>query len=138
MAPAEEEKRDYTAERNTRAIPIARELLKRLANREDLVMGDASQEEMIEYYSKVYVEDIIPYLLEKEVRIGDIGYIFKIMLQVINYTQDRTALTIELLYDKVTAKKWGKTDTDDVTVTELDQVLKEHFAEEKIAKTVDN
>ena len=133
-----EEKRDYTAERNTRSLPIAKELLKRLALREDLKMGDVPQEELIEYYSKVYVEDIIPYLLENNVRIGDISYIFKIMLQVINYAQDRTELTIDLLYNKATAKKWGKADTDEVTVTELDTVLKEHFNEEKVAKTVDN
>jgi len=131
-----EEKRDYTAERNTRCLPIARELLKRISAHDDLLIGDTTPEESAEYYSKIYVEDIIPYLLEQNVRIGDIGYVFKIMLQAIQLSQDRTEMTLELLYEKATAKKWGKSDTDEVTVTDLDTVLKEHFAEkekEKIA-----
>jgi len=140
--PNEEEK-DLTAEREKRCIPIARELFKRLANREDLPFGevDGGRDYVIEYFQKVYIEDFLPYLIEQNITMGEIKFVFKLMLQPIYDAQYTTEATlIDLFLNKATCALWGKTgpaeSVDNVTIKELDEVLS-RYPELKLQVKVD-
>ena len=123
------ENHDLSAERDEKVLPIARKLLKLLADREDLNMGSRAsiktQEEAAKYYQKVYQDDVVPLLLEHNMKLNDIPYLFSVMLQPIQFTSDITTSSIEMNRDLADAKKYGLKDIQDICVDDIDTALKD-------------
>lgn len=127
QAPQE---RNYTLERDQKVIPIVRELLKRMADRPDLLMGSSQTvvtgaEEFSKYYQKVFAEDLIPLLLKHNPKLKDISYIFSLILQPFQLLNDVVTSSFEMNRDLSDARKYGLSDIDDLDVLGLDKALKE-------------
>ena len=87
--------RDLTQERDNEVITVAKEILKAIANREDVPMGartEAQGLEVAKFFQKVYVEDIAPILMKHNVRMVDITYIFQLVMQPISFVKDMPCL----------------------------------------------
>jgi len=82
---------NLTKKRDEKLIPIARKLLLAIVAREDLVMGGSetiSIEKAAKYYQDKYIDIVIPLLLENDIKIIDIDYLFQLMLQPINLNKE--------------------------------------------------
>lgn len=122
MAP----QRDYSAEREARVVPVAKDLLKRIANHPDLVIGSGkkvTEESMALFYKDLYVSDIIPVIFGANLLLNDIPYLFSIMMQAIQLTSDVTTNSIQQSREIANAKKWGVEDTDDLSLQDLQEAL---------------
>ena len=119
--------RNRTAERDAEIIPVARKLLSRLAAREDLLMGNKgklTEEQAALYYQKLYQEEVVPLLVENNIKLNAIPYLFSIMMQPISLLNDVTTSSFEMNRDLADAGKWGIKDIDDLRVKDLDEALK--------------
>lgn len=118
--------RNYTLERDTEVIPAARELLARLAVRQDLAIGSSqtvTEDVLAEYYKKVYIEDVVPMLRARNLRVSDVPFLFSIMLQSVQLLKDITESSMHMNEDLANAKKWGVADMADLRVDALEAVL---------------
>lgn len=135
QAPAE---RDYTKERDLRVIPVARVLLRRMAARDDLKMGSSvtviSPEALAVYYRNIFKEDVIPVLLEANLKLKDLTYLFSLMLQPTQLLNDVVTSSFEMNRDLSDARKYGLADIDDLDVRGLDAALREANAKDIVDK----
>lgn len=123
-APQEDKQETLNEERDNRCKPVAMAILKMLAGKEDLMIGMVDQDEVVDYYSDLYVE-LIPILQEHNVKVDDLKYIFSIAQQGIQLLNSRTDMTMELLKNQASAFKWGVSDIAEVTINDIDNTLKE-------------
>lgn len=126
-------KKNLTRERDEQLIPVARELLLALAAREDLAMGGSetiSVEKTAEYYQNKYLDIVIPLLIEKDIKVKDIDYLFQLMLIPINFIKEVTISSFAANRDLSDAQMYGLKDIDDLRISDLDKKLKE-FAKSK-------
>lgn len=119
---------DLTKERDDRCIPIVRELIKRLGNRADeLVMEasnkDANRQDTLDYYGKVFLEDVIELLLQNNVRVDEVGYIFRLMLEPITHLSQQTTMALDMHENTALASLYGKNDPREITVVDVHRVL---------------
>jgi hypothetical protein len=125
--PYAKPKRDYTKERDDACIPIARKILKVLASREDLLIGssasNATEEKALEYYADMYVKEIGPMLIEANIKVDHLKYIFTLVRQAVQFIADRTEMTIEHHFNNATAFKWGVKDTDEIDLAMIHEAL---------------
>lgn len=133
---AEQVVRDFTKERDERCLPIARELALLLGTKvSEMPLGSSSQtEEKIEYFSTLVGETIIPTLEKYDVKIDEVGYVFSVLLEMVQQTFDRIEPTIQNAFDQATAYKWGVTDSGDITIGMVRELLTKQ-KEELMAKT---
>jgi len=127
-------KKNLTKERDDELIPVARKLLLSLAAREDLVMGGSetiSVEKAAEYYQNKYLDVIVPLLLEKDIKIKDIDYLFSLMLQPINFIKEVTVTSFDSNRSRSDAQMYGLKDIGDLRISDLDRKLKEFAKKEK-------
>lgn len=119
-------KRDLTKERDERCIPIAREMLKRIAAREDLPLGNhgKSEEEIVNYYGDLYMEEIAFLLHKADVRVEeDINYIFQLAFEPLTQIQTRTTMTINARYRQAVSNFFGVKNAEDVTINHILRAL---------------
>ena len=119
---------DLTKQRDAECIPLAREILKILAAHDDLRIGTEVQqgnEADVEFYSKLYADELMPKLLESNIKLDHLLYVFQLVRQAIDLLQERTQMTVELRYNQADAKLWGVTDTSELRLADLQRVLTE-------------
>jgi len=108
--------------RDERCIPMAREVLKAIANQPNLALGsDVSEKERIECYESIF-NKIMDYFRELDVPLKDIGYVFTLVTQGLNFTKDLVTMSMDNNVKRADSKLWGK-NTDDLTVQDVDKVL---------------
>lgn len=120
--------RDLTQERDNEVIPAALAILKAIANKPDLPMGartEAQGLEVAKYYQKLYQEDIVPILLEHNLRLVDIPYLFQLVLQPVNFAKDLTDASLKMNEEIATAGLWGVAELADIRIKNLDAKLTE-------------
>lgn len=126
--------RDLTAERDAEVLPLVRKLLVALASREDLMMGSSSTisaDKAAEYYQKVYLEVVVPLLLESNIKLNAIPYVFSVILQPFQLLNDVVTSSFEMNRDLADSFKYGIGDIDDLRVLDLDAALKTGVEEVK-------
>ncbi len=124
---------NLTKKRDEKLIPIARKLLLAIVAREDLVMGGSetiSIEKAAKYYQDKYIDIVIPLLLENDIKIIDIDYLFQLMLQPINLIKEITMSSFDSNRKISDAQMYGLKDIDDLKISDLDKYLKK-FAKSK-------
>lgn len=125
---------NLTKLRDDECIPIAREILKIVGNTEELVIGTSetySEEVALEFYNKLYEEKIAPLLVEKNIRVKDITFIFQIAQQALQLLDSRVTATIDHNYDQSVAKLMEVTNIDDVRIGNIQNVLVEEQQDNK-------
>lgn len=122
---AEQVVRDFTKERDERCLPIARELALLLGTKaSEMPLGSStSTEEKIEYFSTLVGETIIPTLEKYDVKIDEVGYVFSVLLEMVQQTFDRIEPTIQTAFEQATAYKWGVKDSGDITIGMVRELL---------------
>ena len=126
-APETPVERDLSQERENRVIPAAKELLRVILTREDLVMGIGGAKNIDKtalYYQGVYIEDVVPVLVKHNLKLTDLTYLFSVMLGTIELVKNITDQSFSMNREIAEAKLWGIEDTDDLTVADLEKVLK--------------
>lgn len=127
--------RNYTKERDDVCVPIVRKIIGILASKPDLLIGSqesgVNEEAVVEYYSNIYVKEIAPLLIEENVRVDYIKYIFTLARSAIDFMADRTEMTIERHYNNATAFRWGVKDTEEITLQMLQDTLTKGIPAEK-------
>lgn len=119
--------RDLTAERDARVIPAVRELLNAFAGRVDVPLGvkkGNNNEETAKYFQEMYKTDIVPLLLKHDLKLNEVGYLFQLLLQPIDLLRSVVNASLSMNRDLTDAKLYGLTDIDDLTVADLDRVLR--------------
>jgi len=127
------EQQNLSKERDKRVIPIARKILLALAARDDLVMGgpeSITTEDAALYYQQKYIDIIAPMLIEEDMYLKDIDYLFQLMSQPLNFVKEITISSFAMNRDIADAQMYGVDDIDDLKVSTLDSKLKE-FAKPK-------
>jgi hypothetical protein len=122
------EQRDYTKERDERVIPVARELLQLLASNEKLPMGaevtTGGQETVAKECTEIYQKTVIPLLLEKNLKLDEISYLFSIMQQGVHLVSEITLSSLEMNKKQSDAIAYEVGDIDDLTIGDIDAMLK--------------
>lgn len=119
--------RDLTAERDAEVIPVVKALLKRLAAREDLVLGSrnlVSAEKAALYYQTIYKEDVVPLFLEHNIKMNAIPYVFSLLMQPAQLLNDVVTSSFEMNRDLADAMKYNIADINDLRVKDIDDTLK--------------
>jgi len=111
-----------TKQRDNRCIPIAKEIIKKLAEYETPMGSFLTPEKTKQDYTPL-AEDILKLLLEKDVLVGDVSFIFQLALQPYQFLKELVTDSVNDSITKAAEKFWGKEETK-VTMKELDKVLK--------------
>lgn len=125
--PASPEKApDATTQRRNEIAPIALEIIKRIAAREEKFLGFLTGEEddANDISIAIFSEEIIPLLMEKNIKIVDIPYLFQLVLQPFQLFSQITTNSFEVNRDLAEARFYGLKDVRDLRVMDLDEALK--------------
>lgn len=117
---------NLTKKRDDECIPVAREIIRILGETKDLPIGTTesfSTESALEFYNQLYAEKIAPLLIEKDVRVKDLTFIFQIAQQAIQLLESRVTMTVDTRYDQAVAKLMGQEHIDEVRISNIQTVL---------------
>jgi len=103
------------------AVSIAKEILKMIGEN-DNVLGDISLEERGVYYAQIS-DKIIDLLKEKNATIMDIDLVFQLLMQAYESVSNAVINSIKRM-DKIAYEKLIGKNTLDITVNDLDKVIK--------------
>lgn len=110
---------------DTRTMPVAKEVLRLMYETEGLLTGTKSMtgKEKMELYIPM-TESIIDKMIENEVRMSDIPWVFDMVNSVITNITQITERAMEKSAKKATSKLYGREDHDQIKVSDIDSVLK--------------
>ena len=89
-----------------------------------LLMGLASEQEMMDYYNEVYVTDVLPLILNDKIKFSYIEPLFGFMMQAVSELKNRTAMNLNHRLDQAVTGLLG-TDQLEMSVQELESILQE-------------
>lgn len=115
-------KKDLTKLAEERCFPVAKEILKMIANYSNLKIGRFEQKELNKEYKEL-IQSIKELILEKNLYLEDINYIMKLIAQPNEIVKNILNDNINELLSQVQDKFWGKP-INEVTLKDLDIQLK--------------
>lgn len=118
---------DLSHKRDLKCVPIAHELIKFLASMEVMPVGshvNETETPMRSAYLPV-VHDFLKLLIEKDVKITEVTYIFALAKQGLEFVSDTIDETMNQQMNRVTELTYGLNlnDSDQVTVKQLNTVV---------------
>lgn len=117
----EKDNSKLTKERDEACTPIARHILKMMTE-QDLVVATSDFKTIDECYRPL-TEKILAYLLEQDVKIDNLNYVFRLLGEMWDQTKNYTLESINKSLSIASGIHWGK-DPAAVTMSDLDKVLK--------------
>lgn len=131
---------DLSHQRDNRCVPIAFELVKLLAKMETMPVGAHVNEKetpMRSAYLPV-VKDFLKLLIDKDVKIVEIAYIFSLVKQALEFVSDTIDETMNQQMNRVTELVYGlkQNDSDEITVKNLNEVVMHKGEIEKVWKPI--
>lgn len=117
----EKQQRDLTKKRNKELIPVAKELIKLVAET-SLPLGDIQESDHLQY--KYFAKEILAVLLRNNVRYTDRHFIFQLILQPFDVLKGLVIKSLEESFSLAVDKKFGK-DIENFRLEDLDRILKE-------------
>lgn len=112
-----------TRERDDRCLPVAKCIIKMIVEFKGGKFGSlVSAEQAIKSVDKLAL-DILALLLNENVKVNEISYIFTLIEQIVRTPKDIVIESVNAHFSKADNKLWGK-DLKDVTVGDLEKVLK--------------
>ena len=101
----EKEVRDLTQLREDVCQPIARALFGAFSKRDNLPLGEASAQEIIDYYNEMYVSDFLPLVINHpKFKWNYLDYVFELMHLIVDSLKERTEILLNQDYTKASAK----------------------------------
>lgn len=114
---------DLTKLRDDETVPIAREVIKIIANTENLALGQyVSDEKRVQCYEPIYHE-IMRLFVDRDVKLKNISYAFQLVQQALQFTSDMMAESVKMHDKQASGILFGK-DADDITINDIERVLK--------------
>lgn len=110
-----------TDEKLVKLIPVAKEILKRVADH-DVLIGNITEDEKKEAY-KSFSSEMIDYFVKEELTAYDVEMVFKLAMQAYDSLANVTMNSINLAYELAIKELFGK-DKIDVTLKDLNSILK--------------
>ena len=107
--------------RDERCIPLAKELIKLIAT-ENAIVGSQKSKEVVDNYTKVATV-VLNYLLAKNVMFDDVSYIFRLVLEHFQATQDFVVQSLNNSMSKCSDILWKK-ESSKVSMEDVDKLLK--------------
>lgn len=93
--------RDLTKEREDICRPIARQLFEKFATHNDLPLGEATDQEVVDFYNKMYVEDFLPLVIDHDgFKISYIDHLFQLMHLIVDNVKGRCEILLNQDYTK--------------------------------------
>ena len=127
---AKKQENDLTKLRDEKCVPVAKKMLKVIANRE-LELGQfVTDEKRLECYQPIY-QEIVKLFLDAGLKNLEIVYCFTLLKQGIEFTDQLTSNSLQMNFSDASTLLWGKKE-EDILLNDVDRVLKE--AAEKITK----
>lgn len=118
---------DYSHQRDARCVPIALELVKMLATMDKMPVGSHVNEKETPASSAYLpvVKDFLKLLIDKDVKIVEIAYIFSLVRQALEFVSDAIDETMNQQMNRVTELVYGlkQNDSDEITVKHLNEVV---------------
>lgn len=128
--PAEEIRQtgayDASHERDKRCVPIAFELVKMFGKMESMPVGSHVNDKVVA--TKVYmpvIKDFLKLLIDKDVKIVEVSYIFSLVRQALEFVSDAIDETLNQNMNRVTESLYGlkQNDSDEITLKQLNDVV---------------
>lgn len=118
---------DLSHKRDQVCVPIAFELVKMLAKMETMPVGSHVNEKetpMSSAYLPV-VKEFLGLLIEKEVKVVDISYIFSLVRQALEFVSDTVDETMNQQMNRVTELVYGLplNDANEINIKQLNEVV---------------
>lgn len=127
---SKEEVTGLTLARDNEVVPVAKQMIKIIAEEIDNLpigahgtVGVATREEFLDAIVKVYSERIIPLLLESNLKLDHLGWIFMLMRQPFSEIQDITDRSFSENKEIADAVVYGIL-PGDMRVKDLDAAMK--------------
>lgn len=115
---------DLSLKRDNEIVPVAREILKIIANTDNLVLGNYfSDQERVDCYGAIH-QQIMKLCLEKNVALKDIDYAVQLVNQGLQLAGNVLSDSVKMNTKRADSKLWGK-DTDDLTIQDVENVLQD-------------
>jgi hypothetical protein len=118
---------DLSHQRDARCVPIAFELVKMLAKMESMPVGSHVNEKENPASSAYLpvVKEFLSLLIEKDVKIVEIAYIFSLVRQALEFVSETIDETMNQQMNRVTELVYGLNlnDSDEITVKNLNEVV---------------
>lgn len=128
---------NLTLMRDEECIPVAKEILRIIASKDDLALGSSeslTEVEAMKYYKALYQSDIAPLLVKHNIKVKDINFIFQVSMQSLQLLMQISTSTVDTRYDQAVAKVMGVEEADEVRISNIQDVLVEK--EETIKENV--
>lgn len=123
MTAIDNGKVDFAKQRMDECVPVAKKILEIMTSRmEETPIGDVKDEEKFTYYQKIYPE-IAQLLLDTNVRMRDVSFIFSLAFQPLQMLQDVVTNSFTMNKNEADKSLWGK-DGDEIRVKDVDETLK--------------
>jgi len=119
---SEESKPDLTKERDDRCIPVAKLILKLIAD-SDLKLGSMNSQDLIDSNASI-AEKILALFLDQNVFVGEIDYIFTLAQQAYINSQYLVVRSYNHTKETCDTKLWGKTLTE-LQISDINKVSKQ-------------
>jgi hypothetical protein len=116
----EKKNEKLSKERDAVCIPIARHILKMMAEKE-LVVATSDFKTIDESYRPL-TSEILGYLLEQDIKVDYINYIFRLVGEMWEQTKNYTIESVNKSLNIAQRIHWGK-EPNDVTMKDLDKIL---------------
>lgn len=118
--------KDLDKARDRRTVPIAREVLKIIANKENLALGATmTDQERVDCYEPIFYE-ITELFLGKEIPMKDIGYVFQMVHQALELTQNIIVESNNRNSQRANAILFDVDDAEDITLNQIHDVLQKN------------
>ena len=131
MTPHDTPAEDLTLARDLRTVPIAKEILRIIASKDDIMIGSNDQlteEGVNTYYGEIYEKDIAPLLIKHNVRMNDVTYVFQLCFMALENVKRMVDHTLPLRLEQADAYLWQVDDMDNLTIGQVVEVLERKFS----------
>lgn len=131
---------DLSHQRDARCVPIAHELVKMLSKMESMPVGSHVNEKETPASSAYLpvIKEFLSLLIEKDVKIVEIAYIFSLVRQGLEFVSEAIDETMNQQMNRVTELVYGLklNDSDEITVKNLNEVVMRKGKIEEVWKPV--
>ena len=109
--------------RNKTCVPVAKEILKMIADYKEVTqgMGDIVPHKLKQSYTELST-NILTLLLKENIKVAEVSYVFRLVLQPYNFVKEIVEESVNQHMSIAMEKIWGKPEMD-VKMQELDDLL---------------
>lgn len=124
-----------STDRDNRCVPVAVDIMKQLTNHADLAksIGFLAEDKAHKAVSKDMQLIMINAFLDKECKISDVGYVFRLCTSMVDLLQEIMKINLEENLKRADKFVWGK-ESKELTFQDLHKVLEQAISQAEVDK----